>query len=313
MKPLPYDAKIKMRDAIAETPVLLMALSRFNIPLGFGDDSIAKVCADAGVDSDTFLAVASLIAGRQLPLRPVSLPSLMNYLRNAHAYFIDYHLPQIRRKLIDAINYSAGEAVALVILRFFDDYVREVRNHMEHENNDVFTYVDALLKGRRDPDYSIDQFLSTHEPIATKLHELKDIFICHYQGTGADNNRLNSVLFDIINCETDLMSHCEVESRIFVPAVRELERLDDNLPARQTIPDQPKDPEVHNLTEREKEIIRCIARGMANKEIADALCLSVHTVATHRRNICAKLDIHSAAAISVFAILHNLLPLSEIR
>lgn len=317
MKSEHYDSKMKMREAIADTPVLLMALSRFNIPLGFGDETIGEVCARAGVDTDTFLAVASLIAGRKIPLRPVSLPELMTYLRQAHSYFIDYHLPQIRRKLIDALNYSSGEAVALVILKFFDDYVCEVRNHMEHENTEVFTYVDCLLQGRRDPDYSIERFLKTHEPIATKLHELKDIFICHYHGVGADINRLNSVLFDIINCETDLMSHCEVENRIFVPAVRELERSIGNsqapLPADDDSADEPKDPEVHNLTEREKEIVRSIARGLSNKEIAERLFVSVHTVATHRRNICAKLDIHSAAGLTVFAIIHHLIPISEIH
>lgn len=314
MKTEHYDSKMKMREVISDTPVLLMALSRFNIPLGFGDDTIEEVCVRSGVDTDTFLAVASLVAGRKLPLRPVSLPDLMTYLRRAHSYFIDYHLPQIRRKLIDAINYSAGEAVALVILKFFDDYVGEVKNHMEHENTVVFTYVDRLIAGRRDSDYSIDRFLKTHEPIATKLHELKDIFICHYQGQGADINRLNSVLFDIINCETDLMSHCEVENRIFVPAVRELERSVDS-PADEIIEpeEEAKDPEVHNLTEREKEIVRSIARGMSNKEIAEHLFVSVHTVATHRRNICAKLDIHSAAGLTVFAIIHGLVPMTDIH
>lgn len=315
MKTEYFDKTMKMREAIDDTPVLLMALSRFNIPLGFGDETIAEVCSHAGVDADTFIAVISLIAGRKLPLRPVSLAQLMTYLRRAHSYFIDYHLPQIRRKLIDAVNYSSGEAVALVILKFFDDYVMEVRNHMEHENDKVFNYVSLLLQGRRDPDYSIDLFLKTHEPIATKLHELKDIFICHYHGAAADVNRLNSVLFDIINCETDLMSHCEVENRIFVPAVRELERSVDNIQPEGVAPDEDdaKDPDVHNLTEREKEIVRSIARGLSNKEIAERLFVSVHTVATHRRNICSKLDIHTAAGLTVFAILHNLIPLSEIR
>ncbi|MDE6428865.1 MAG: LuxR C-terminal-related transcriptional regulator, partial [Muribaculaceae bacterium] len=138
----------------------------------------------------------------------------------------------------------------------------------------------------------------------------------HYQGTGADVNRLNSVLFDIINCETDLMSHCEVENRIFVPAVRELERSVGNAQLAETDPDtdsESKDPEVHNLTDREKDIVRSIARGLSNKEIAERLCVSVHTVATHRRNICAKLDIHSAAGLTVFAIIHHLIPISEIK
>lgn len=47
------------------------------------------------------------------------------------------------------------------------------------------------------------------------------------------------------------------------------------------------------MSAREREIVVCIVKGMTNKQIADALCISTHTVITHRRNIVAKLSIHS--------------------
>ena len=50
-----------------------------------------------------------------------------------------------------------------------------------------------------------------------------------------------------------------------------------------------------------------------NKEIADALCLSVHTVATHRKNISAKLEIHSTAGLAIFAILHKLVDIKDLN
>lgn len=56
----------------------------------------------------------------------------------------------------------------------------------------------------------------------------------------------------------------------------------------------------------------CIARGMSNKEIADKLCISVHTVTTHRRNICSKLEIHSPAGLTIFAIIKGLKDPTEI-
>ncbi len=311
-----YRASDKLRDVVADQPMLLMALSRFGIPLGFGDDTVEQVCTRAGVHTPTFLAVASLIGGRGVGADDeVSLPSLIEYLKAAHTYFIDFYLPQIRRKLLSAINCSGGEDVALVILRFFDDYVAEVKRHMDFENDHVFSYVDELLQGSRRRGFSIDEdFVANHQPIATKLRELKEIFICHYHGAAADNDLLNSVLFDIINCEQDLMSHCDVENRIFAPAVHRLERRTRPQAAPKTATAAAGcDPDVHNLTEREKEIIRNVARGLSNKEIADRLCLSVHTVATHRRNICAKLDIHSAAGLTIFAIIHRLLNVSEVK
>ena len=64
---------------------------------------------------------------------------------------------------------------------------------------------------------------------------------------------------------------------------------------------------IQTLSEREKEIIVCVAKGMSNKEIAEELYLSVHTVTTHRRNISAKLQIHSPAGLTIFAIVNKLI------
>lgn len=61
------------------------------------------------------------------------------------------------------------------------------------------------------------------------------------------------------------------------------------------------------LSLREKEILVEIARGLSNKEIADKLNIAVYTVNTHRRNICQKLDIHSAAGLTVFALANGLM------
>lgn len=56
------------------------------------------------------------------------------------------------------------------------------------------------------------------------------------------------------------------------------------------------------LTQREKEILKMVAEGYKNKEIADYLCVSVKTVDKHRTNLMKKLDIHSASALTAFAI-----------
>ena len=52
---------------------------------------------------------------------------------------------------------------------------------------------------------------------------------------------------------------------------------------------------------------------MTNKAIADKLYLSIHTVITHRRNIARKLQIHSPAGLTIYAIVNKLVELSDIK
>jgi DNA-binding NarL/FixJ family response regulator len=67
------------------------------------------------------------------------------------------------------------------------------------------------------------------------------------------------------------------------------------------------------LTIREKEIIVCVIKGMTNKEIAEKLHLSLHTIISHRRNIAAKLQIHSTAGLTIYAIVNKLVELNDIN
>ena len=68
-----------------------------------------------------------------------------------------------------------------------------------------------------------------------------------------------------------------------------------------------------NLSQREKEIIVGVVKGLTNKEIADKLCLSIHTVITHRRNVSRKLQIHSPAGLTIFAIVNGLVEINDIK
>lgn len=77
--------------------------------------------------------------------------------------------------------------------------------------------------------------------------------------------------------------------------------------------DEEDDNDQNSLSQREKEIVGCVVRGMTNKEIAEKLYISVHTVITHRRNITRKLQIHSAAGLTIYAIVNKLVELNEVK
>jgi DNA-binding NarL/FixJ family response regulator len=62
-----------------------------------------------------------------------------------------------------------------------------------------------------------------------------------------------------------------------------------------------------NISDREMEIIKLIAEGLSNKEVADKLFLSTHTVTTHRKNIMNKLGVNNTAGLVMFAVREDLI------
>lgn len=437
-----------MMNIVRDNYSLLQVVSRFGLSLGFGDQSVQAVCRASGVDTATFLAVVNLLnrpeatdachpdfgLARETKEEVVALrlPTLLQYLRQSHAYFLDFCLPGIRRQLMEAIDCSMQNEVAFLLLKFFDQYMNEVRKHMHYEDTQVFPYVEQLLEaasgepaalgapdnsasvpsagdgapetaGRASSVVSIRQFATHHDQIDAKLSELKNLLIQYYPASG-NNYRLNAVLLDLYSCEQELAAHTRVEDHLFVPAVYRLEcpdavfRTECSDAAFQMGQSEAafrmgqasdacgqESPEagssraagrsasgssasgssasgssssagssawgssssgssasgssasgssasgssasdssssagssglemgVEVLTDREKEIVCCVAKGMINKEIAEALFLSIHTVTTHRKNIARKLQIHSVAGLAIYAIAHKLVELSEVK
>lgn len=308
----------RMSSLIGDNSSLLMVMSRFGLSLGFGERTVEEACRAQGVHCPTFLTVANFVSethhqkGKYKP-NEYSLPALLDYLKRAHNYFLEFNLPTIRRKLIESIDCSGTNEISVLILKFFDEYAREVRRHMEYENKSVFTYVEELLSGHASDSYDIATFASKHSQVNTKLSELKNIIVKYYPGKN-NYNQLNSVLFDIINCEEDLASHCDVEDYLLVPAVSTLEHQFHLGKTHSTYSETTeKAEEQEMLSTREKEIISCVVKGMTNKEIAESLYLSIHTVITHRRNIARKLQIHSPAGLTIYAIVNKLVDISEIK
>nr|MBD5376364.1 response regulator transcription factor [Bacteroides sp.] len=82
---------------------------------------------------------------------------------------------------------------------------------------------------------------------------------------------------------------------------------------RETAEENRGEEDRQELSPREKEVIVGIVKGLSNKEIAAEINVSVNTVMTHRRNIASKLQIHSPAGLTIYAIVKKLVRLDEIR
>ncbi|MBP5776476.1 MAG: helix-turn-helix transcriptional regulator [Prevotella sp.] len=313
-----YEADDKMISLIRDNYDLLQMLGSFGISLGFGDKTVKETCEDNDVDTYTFLAVVNFTIngyGEFEADEQLSVPTLLHYLEASHAYFLDFQLPYIRRELQESIDES--ESLAKLILRFYDEYAHEIRRHMKYEQKTLFPYVQSLIDGQPANDYNVETFSKHHGAADKKLRELKLLIIKYLPQDGQHNNQLTATLHDIYENEVWLRQHAMVEDQIFVPAIRRLEQQTKQSDVTRNISGMVfkagvgQNPDA--LSDREKDVIISLVQGMSNKEIADHLCISVNTVITHRRNIARKLQIHSPAGLTIYAIINNLVDISSVK
>ena len=312
-----YEPDDKMISLIRDNYDLLQSLGSFGISLGFGDKTVKETCDDNGVDTYTFLAVVNFTingCGEFENDDKLSVPTLLHYLEACHAYFLDFQLPYIRRELQESLN--EHDSLGNLILRFYDEYAHEIRRHMRYEQKTLFPYVQSLLDGHPNSDYNVDTFSKHHSATDKKLRELKLLIIKYLPQDGLHNNQLTATLHDIYENEVWLRQHAMVEDCIFVPAIRRMELVTRQSDVTRNISDMVFKGGTQNseqLSDRERDVIISLVQGMANKEIADHLCISVNTVITHRRNIARKLQIHSPAGLTIYAIVNNLVDISAVK
>ena len=311
-----YEADDQMISLIADNYNVLDSLGRFGINLGFGDKTVREVCESQDVDTYTFLAIINFSVNGYKNFddnERMSIPTLLHYLKASHDYFLDFQLPAIRQELKEALDEK--DNLARLIMKLYDSYAHEIRGHMRYEEQNIFPYVEKLLNNELDENVDIQTFSKHHGQITQKLRELKNIIIKYLPSNSQRNNKLMAVLYDLYKNEEWLGAHSQVEDFIFIPAIRlkekQLRQSDVSIKISKMISQNAEAGET--LSDREKDVIVSLVQGMTNKEIADHLFISINTVITHRRNIARKLQIHSPAGLTIYAIVNNLVDITAVK
>lgn len=286
-----YKATDRICDLMAHEEDAIHVISRFGLEMGVGEQSIATACEAHGVHTPTFLAVINYKVYKQrATAADIDVETLQKYLGNAHTYFLDFRLPHLRRLLIEAlIPAEISSKIPMLILRCYDEFVEEIRTHIEHENAGMF-----------------EEHAHDDQRITDKLTEIKNLIIKYYPSQSMAQNgmvtyQLINVMSDLWHTEQDFADHCAIEDDILRPALAQAQ-------PQQSV--QVVEQEQEALSDREKDVLIEIVKGLSNKEIADTLCISVHTVITHRKNITRKLNIHSTAGLTIYAIVNKLINLN---
>ena len=289
-----YKSTDKICDLMSHEEDAIQIISRFGLEMGVGEQTIEKVCTSHGVHTPTFLALVNYKVFHQRVLPDdIDIPTLQRYLHNAHTYFLDFRLPRLRRSLIEAIiPADPTTKIPGLILRCYDEFVDEIRTHIEHENAGLF-----------------EEHEHDDERITSKLTEIKNLIIKYYptQPTSAEGTvtyTLIGVMSDLWHTEHDFADHCAIEDDILRPA---LTKVKPQMHRRHQL------PETEELSDRERDVLIQVVRGLSNKEIADVLCISQHTVVSHRKHITRKLNIHSTAGLTIYAIVNKLVDINSLE
>lgn len=296
-----YRASDKICELMSREEDAIQIISRFGLEMGVGEQTIEQVCEAHGVHTPTFLAIVNYKVFKQRALpADIDIPTLQRYLHNAHTYFLDFRLPRLRRALIEAIiPADPTTKIPGLILRCYDEFVEEIRTHIAHENAGLF-----------------EEHAHDDQRITDKLTEIKNLIIKYYPSAQENKESpvsthkssitylLIGVMSDLWHTEQDFADHCAIEDDILQPTLTKI-RPHSKTHAAQS--------ETGELSEREKDVLIQVVRGLSNKEIADVLCISMHTVISHRTHITRKLNIHSTAGLTIYAIVNKLIDLNKLE
>jgi DNA-binding NarL/FixJ family response regulator len=130
--------------------------------------------------------------------------------------------------------------------------------------------------------------------IALTQHK-KEEYILEAFRFGAEGYCLKSSPYD----ELLTAINAVLENKMYISPEISGKVLEGYIEGRETIKEKSS---WDTLTQREREVLKLVGEGYKNKEIADYLCISVKTIEKHRANIMHKLDLHTASALTAYAV-----------
>lgn len=306
-----FSSQMKMAELVSANPDLLVVLTRMGISLGFGEETVEQVCDRNGVDADTFILLSNVYTFPDFKLSNEQLcqghvVDVVKYLNKSHQYYTQTAIARLKSD-IKEVTAPCDAKLQKVIWKFFDDYTCELGKHFNHEENEVLPYVRDLLFGKRIPGFSIEQFDDDDAEIDEKLSDLISIVMKSLPAECDASGRKELLQF-LFALKKDLDAHSRVEDSLLVPITLFMEKPRAFKPE----PKQESEP-AEELSEREKEILVCVAKGMINKEIADMHNISIHTVISHRKNITRKTGIKTVAGLTVYALLNGMIDINSVE
>lgn len=282
-----------LSEIVSVNYLLIPVINRFGIKLGLEDKSVKTICEEYNLNLEFFLTIVNTYLNEdyfpEKKLKEFEIDLVTDYLKRTDMYYIHGQIPNIEKHLNALIatsdpNNKQLELIRKLFLRFKDALIHRINN------------------GLLDDDTS-----------QALLFDLKNILIKHISGS-FNENLCYAVVFSVDSLLNDLSKHNRIREKILKPMIAELS--DAGIDDWQSLIGKPKAHhpiDDSSISPRELEVLKLIALGLLNKEIADRLNISLNTVLSHRKNITAKLGIKTVSGLIFYCISHGYISADEIE
>jgi len=282
-----------LSETVSENPILIPVINRFGIKLGLGDKTVSSVCDEYNVNTDFFLSILNTYLEEdyfpEKKLHEFDLELVSEYLKQTDAYYAHAQIPNIEKHLNAFITLSDPANKQLELIRkLFYKFKSELLSRI---NNSILADDNSLAL----------------------LDDLKHILIKHISGS-FNENLCYAVIFSIDSLISDLAKHNRIRDKILKPKIQELADAGiDDWQSIISIDNTHLQEDLRAISPRELEVLKLVALGLLNKEIADRLNISLNTVLSHRKNITAKLGIKTVSGLIFYCISHGYILADEIE
>lgn len=282
-----------LSDYVSSNYLLIPVINRFGIKLGLGDNTVLSICQNYNINTDFFLSIINTYLNEdyfpEKTLQGFNIELVSDYLKQTDAYYAYAQIPNIEKHLNAFITMSDPNNKQLELIRkLFYRFKSELLNRIN--------------KGILDDDDSLALLL-----------DLKNILIKHISGS-FNENLCYAVIFSVDSLSRDLGKHKRIRDKILKPMIEDLAEAGiDDWQSLMLSDNSHLQDDVQDISPRELEVLKLIAMGLLNKEIAERLNISLNTVLSHRKNITSKLGIKTVSGLIFYCISHGYISADEIE
>jgi len=220
-------ASTRLSDIIFNNLQLINVIGCFGIKLGISEKTVKEVCSEHNIDLKFFISIINTYNSETYfpEVNEIDVNLLIDYLKKTHSYYLGFTIPRINKLFKSLQNSLPKDKSVKHIIKYFNDYKKELEKHIEFEESYLFPFIKDLIsnpsKQNKISKSAFKRLKLEHSNVEDKLLDLKTILV-RYLPESADEQLVFDLLFTIVWFEKNHENHAKFEDNILIPILKNL-------------------------------------------------------------------------------------------